>query len=213
LTNVALGLRQAVGALTADGSSVASNVDTDSETLAPVVGDFWSGGAGCFILVRDEFDKLVQKDVTMMMDVPREDGGYYGFEISFDLTNLSSFDLKVSDIFFKTVAWRPLEKFEKYDAPLGLGTEKQYRCLVDKSIKEYRCHFIRPSPANFVLLHPRELDSFRIGISARTEGVYSGELLIDYSVAGRVGRIVAGKVSDMRFVDRRNPFLLAGLIR
>jgi hypothetical protein len=177
------------------------------EHLAPVVGAFQgTADHSTLIRIKDGLGQLRTVAINLIIDVPREVARHYDYQIVFDLTNVSEFDLKVTRIFFKTLEWRPLEKIERYMPLAGLGDEKNYFCLIDKHLKEYDCRFAAPAPWKFVLLHPRELDTFRIGVNAMTEGVYSGELLLDYSVAGKVGRIVVGRVSDVRFVDRENAF-------
>lgn len=138
--------------------------------------------------------------VTLIIDLPRSDPRHYDFSIVFDITNNASSDLRIVNIFVKTVEWSPLEQIVRYIPLAGLGEVRKYFCLIDKEIRLYRSHFSREDA--YVVLKPGELETIELMVNALSEGKYEFEAVVEYSTKGKTGKVSIGPFQDIRFLDR-----------
>jgi len=176
----------------------------DQSYLPPKVGSFnykYKDDILESIFIKDENAGLREVPVVFIVNGQLDKlKNHYG--IFFDLTNVSRTDLRIVSFSFKTMRWSPLPKIEFYRSFAGYRKIKDYFSMIGKKLQEYPCNLERED--EFVALSPGGLDTFRVAIAAQAEGIYDGELILDYSVGGTVNRMVVGNVTDLYFVDIKN---------
>ena len=161
----------------------------------PLIGELEVFNPGAIIVSVKSNGSMISYDAV---PVESEFDEYIDFTVSFDITNTSLNDLRIDSIFIHVFEWRPLEEYSKYPTATARVDTLKYRCLIDKEIKEYPAVF--EDIDKYVKLSHGELEYIEIEISALTEGFYKFEVILEYSLAGRVNRVTVGQVGPILFL-------------
>jgi hypothetical protein len=137
--------------------------------------------------------------VTLIIDVPRKEPRFYDYSILFDITNAGSSDLRIVDIFVRTLSWYGLEQIVRYKPLASVAAVRNFLCVIDKAPRQYRAN-LNP-PTSYLRLKPGELETVALMLTALHEGKYSVQVELEYSVGGRTGTSVIGPINDIRFLD------------
>jgi hypothetical protein len=179
-----------------------------SDTGAPVVdktnplivGNIQAKADGSTFIDISTGGRIEHVPITLIIDIPRKEPRFYDYSILFDITNKESSDLRIVDIFVRTLSWRQLEQIVRYIPFAGLGDTRKFLCIIDKEARQYRASF--DQSASYLRLKPGELETIDLMLNARHEGKYSVQVELEYSVGGKTGTSVIGPINDIRFLDR-----------
>lgn len=171
-----------------------------------VVGKFEAGPHDTtFVFTKDKNGKIEPKQITLIIDVPRKTARDYDFMVLFDVTNTAKVDLRVVKLYANVKRYRPLPSLKYYLPLSGIEELKGYFGLMDKKPAKYPCELQKKLKVAQVL-KPGDLDVITLGLTTATEGIYDIDIVLEYSVGGKVGEIVVGQLEDVMFVTRETAF-------
>ncbi len=181
---------------TSSGSAV-----TVGDKASPlIVGNVQAKADGSTFLDISRAGRIEHVPITLIIDVPRQDPRHYDYSILFDVTNSGSSDLRIVDVFVRTLQWQELEQIVRYVPLAGLGETRRFLCIIDKEPRHYRATL--DQSASYLRLKPGALETIALMVTALHEGKYSVQVELEYSVGGRTGTSVIGPIDDIRFLDR-----------
>jgi len=175
-----------------------TNVSNDKSPL--IVGNIKASSDGSTSIEVSDDGEIRGVPVTLIIDIPRDEPRHYDYSILFDITNTAESDLRLVDVFVRTIEWSPLEQIVRYMPAAGIGETRKFFGIIDKEPKDYRAAL--PDDDNFLKLTPGELDTVALMINAQSEGKYKIQVDLEYSVGGKTDRVVIGPFADIRFLDR-----------
>jgi hypothetical protein len=179
----------------------------DDDPPAPTIGDFKTRfGDTTYVIYEDKNGALHPTQITLIIDVPRDEQRNYDHFAIFDITNVAKADLRIVSLAFRTTKWRPLEELKYYVPLAGLEPMQAYFVVIDKETRDYDCKLVSNSADFAHVLKAGELDTIKLAFTALSQGVYDGEINLTYSVNGKVRSMVVGTVKDIHFVDREFAF-------
>jgi hypothetical protein len=181
-------------------SSAGSGVTEDDKAGPLVVGNVQAKADGSTYIDISTGGRVETVPITLIIDVPRKDPRFYDYSILFDITNTGSSDLRIVDIFVRTLSWHNLEQIVRYRPLAGLGEVRSFLCIIDREPRQYRASFNQST--SYLRLKPNELETIALMLTARHEGKYSVQVELEYSVGGRTGTSVIGPINGIRFLDR-----------
>lgn len=188
-----------------EGPDSLGTMDTPGAEIL-VVGHVQAEANGSTFLDISTGGSVERVPITLIIDVPRKDPRGYDFSILFDVTNTAPTDLRIVDVFVRTIEWHELEQIVRYIPLAGLGETRQFFCVLDKEDRLYRAHY--SDSGKYLRLKPGELETIELAVSAFTEGKYTVQVVIEYSVAGKIGKTVIGPIQDIRFLDQGRIYVL-----
>jgi len=155
-----------------------------------------------FVKIKGQNGKEELAQITLIIDMPRTEYRPYDYKVEFDMKNLSESNLLIDAIEIQS-RHRPLEELVSYLPLSAIEPFVAYFVTVDKQSRAYACRLDADEPH---IIKPGRQDKVKIAISALTQGVYEGVVMVKYSIDGKQRTIGVGRFENARFVEREHAF-------
>jgi hypothetical protein len=175
-------------------------VDKEDQRAPLMAGDVRVSYNSCAYATISSAGHLSEVPVTVIADVPRTHPIWVDYSIVFDITNKGASDLRIVNVYVRTLKWSELEQIVNYNACTGISPTREGFCIIEKYPRRYRVNLVKPH--EYLRLAPGELETIELMLTALQEGKYDIVVELQYSMGGATGTTTIGPFSNLRFLDR-----------
>lgn len=122
---------------------------------------------------------------------------------TFEVTNPNTLDMRLVRLFVSVTEFTDVNICQVYTGDMGGGAIiRMFTCEIGSRVARYEC--IQASDGfDYIKLSSGEMETFRIDVIAPAEGVYRLMLVIEYSIAGKIGTVEADNdIQEIGFFDQ-----------
>jgi hypothetical protein len=169
---------------------------TEQQYQQPVLGQIWAQPASFSMRAVDRTNP--RRSFNDIRACPLDTVG-----LTFDVTNPNELDMRLVRFFVDVAEFTDVNISRIYTGDLGGGAIiRRFTCEIGSRVARFECVQVSDD-FDYIRLSSGEMETFRIDVTAPTEGVYRLRLAIEYSIAGEIGTIEADDdIQEIGFFDR-----------